>query len=82
LKSVIELAITVSENDEISDDDIILGNEALLPEHLDSEMTLREYNIKIVKSYLDRYDNDTKKVAEKLDIGVATIYRMLKEEKE
>ncbi|MFW6309669.1 MAG: sigma-54-dependent transcriptional regulator [Prolixibacteraceae bacterium] len=81
LKSVIELAVTISEDEEISAEDIILGNEALSPEHLDSEMTLREYNIKIVKSYLDKYDNDTKKVAEKLDIGVATIYRMLKEEK-
>lgn len=79
LKSVIELAITVSENNEIDSEDIILGNEALLPENIATEMTLREYNIKIVKSYLAKYDNDTKKVADKLDIGVATIYRMLKE---
>jgi len=81
LKSVIELAITVTDEDEISADDIILGNEALLSDNIESDMTLREYNIKIVKSYLDKYDNDTKKVADKLDIGVATIYRMLKEEK-
>jgi len=80
LKSVIELAVTITEENEISAEDIILGNEALLPENIESEMTLREYNIKIVKSYLAKYDKDTKKVAEKLDIGVATIYRMLKEE--
>ena len=35
--------------------------------------------IKIVKNYLEKYDNNIKLVAEKLDIGVATIYRMLKE---
>ena len=81
LKSVIELAVTITDTAEISAENIILGNEALLPENIDSEMTLREYNIKIVKSYLQKYDNDTKKVADKLDIGVATIYRMLKEEK-
>ena len=52
----------------------------LLPENIETEMTLREYNIRIVKNYLKKYDNNTKLVAEKLDIGVATIYRMLKEE--
>jgi predicted DNA-binding transcriptional regulator AlpA len=28
---------------------------------------------------LEKYDNNIKLVAEKLDLGVATIYRMLKE---
>ena len=42
-------------------------------------MTLREYDIHIVKRYLERYGNNIKLVAQKLDIGVATIYRMLKE---
>lgn len=81
LKSVIELAITVTDGNEINDADIILGNEALLPENIDTDLTLREYNIRIVKNYLQKYGNDTKKVADKLDIGVATIYRMLKEDK-
>lgn len=80
LKSVIELAITLSDQEEINAENIILGNEALLSEHVYNEMSLREYNIKIVKKYLEKYDNNVKIVAEKLDIGVATIYRMLKEE--
>lgn len=80
LKSVVELAITLSDQDEITGENIILGNEALLSEHVYNEMSLREYNIKIVKKYLEKYDNNVKTVAEKLDIGVATIYRMLKEE--
>jgi len=80
LKSVIELAITLSDQEEINAENIILGNEALLSEHVYNEMSLREYNIKIVKKYLEKYDNNVKMVAEKLDIGVATIYRMLKEE--
>ncbi len=80
LKSVIELAITLSDDDEIEGESIILGNETLLSDHLHTEMSLREYNIKIVKRYLEKYDNNIKLVAEKLDIGVATIYRMLKEE--
>ncbi len=36
-------------------------------------------NLKILKSYLNRYNNDIKLVAEKLEIGVSTIYRMIKE---
>lgn len=80
LKSVIELAITLSDNDEITSENIYLGNNALIEETIAREMTLREYNIRVVKKYLEKYDNNTKLVAEKLDIGTATIYRMLKED--
>lgn len=80
LKSVIELAITLSDGDEITGENILLGNNALMEETINQELSLREYNIRIVKKYLDKYNNDTKLVAEKLDIGVATIYRMLKEQ--
>ncbi len=79
LKSVVELAITLSDKDEITDDNIILGNESLLSDQIYTEMSLREYNIRIVRNFLDKYNNNVKAVAEKLDIGVATIYRMLKE---
>ncbi len=80
LKSVIELAITLSDLDEIDGENIILGNEAFLSDKITAEMSLREYNIRIVKKYLEKYDNNIKLVADKLDIGVATIYRMLKED--
>ncbi len=36
-------------------------------------------NLKIIKSFLNKYNNDIKLVAEKLGIGVSTIYRLLKE---
>lgn len=80
LRSVVELAATIANGEEISGSDIILSTNDLMPELLTEELTLREYERKILKSFLDRYDNDTKLVAEKLDIGVSTIYRMLKEE--
>lgn len=82
LKSVIELAITIADEDEITGENIMLGNESLLSDQVIKEMTLREYNIRIVKNYLEKYDNNIKLVADKLDIGVATIYRMLKEKEE
>lgn len=80
LKSVIELAITLADGDEITGENILLGNNALMEEAFKQELSLRDYNIRIVKKYLEKYNNDIKLVADKLDIGVATIYRMLKEE--
>jgi len=49
-----------------------------MEENINQELSLRDYNIRIVKKYLEKYNNDIKLVAAKLDIGVATIYRMLK----
>jgi DNA-binding NtrC family response regulator len=80
LKSVIELAITVTDTDEITGEEIYLGKNVMIGDYIEKEITLREYNINIVKKYLEKYDNNIKLVADKLDIGVATIYRMLKEE--
>jgi two-component system, NtrC family, response regulator AtoC len=60
----------------------MMGSNEVLDDIAGDELTLREYNIRIVKNYLKIYDNNPKTVAEKLDIGVATVYRMLKEDKE
>jgi len=82
LKSVIELAVTLSEQEEITSDQIVLGKgKDLVSDLITEELKLREYDIRIVKKFLEKFDNNIKLVAEKLDIGVATIYRMLKEEK-
>jgi transcriptional regulator with PAS, ATPase and Fis domain len=45
------------------------------------ELTLEEYNGKIIKGYLIKHDNNVAKVSEKLQIGKSTIYRMIKEGK-
>ena len=82
LKSVIELAITLSESEGINPEDILLGNAALVEETIDKGLSLREYTIRLVKRYLEKYDDNIKLVADKLDIGVATIYRMLKEDEQ
>lgn len=80
LRSVIELAVTLADDHEIEAGHLLLDD----PENLESlysdGMTLREYNLRLVKKLLEKYDNKPKLVADKLDIGVATIYRMLKEE--
>ena len=81
LKSVIELAVTLADQTEITADHIVLGRgQDLLDDLFSTELSLREYDIRIVRKFLDKYDNNIKLVAEKLDLGVATIYRMLKED--
>jgi two-component system response regulator AtoC len=80
LKSVIELALTLSDNEVIQPADLIFDTDRQpgidTPE---KELSLHDYELKIINSYLKKYNNDIKLVAEKLDIGVSTIYRLLKE---
>jgi len=80
LKSVVELSVVMANGDEITVQDIMLP-EPVRDKPLDGhDLTLREYSRHLIKKYLDKYDNDVKKVAAKLDIGKSTIYNMLKEE--
>jgi two-component system response regulator AtoC len=81
LKSVMELAVTLSDADQIEAGDIVFGEEEIIDISPAGELTLREYDRRIVNAYLEKYNRDVKLVAKKLDIGAATIYRMLKEQK-
>lgn len=82
LKSVVELAVVMAEGETILPDDITFGTRDVISEMSGEEMSLKEYNQRIVKLYLKNYDDDIKLVAQKLDIGQSTIYRMLKEMEE
>ncbi len=44
-------------------------------------MTVEQYKKIIVTHFLEKYNDDIDKVAEKLDIGKSTIYKMLKNDK-
>lgn len=79
LKSVVELAVVMSAAQEISADDITLAGESGSADLFGEERTMREYELIILKHYLKKYNN-IRVVAEKLDIGQTTIYRMLKED--
>ena len=78
LKSVIELAIVMSSNNEIDANHINLTSSEIITEITNEELTLEEYNLRILNIYLKKYDDDIKLVAEKLNISQSTIYRMLK----
>ncbi len=46
---------------------------------LSHEMTLQEYIFRIVRHFLNKYDNNVLEVARKLSIGKSSVYRYLKE---
>jgi len=82
LKVVIELAIVLSDGKEITDSDISFNSTRSLSQLFSPGKTLKQLNQMIVQHYLDQYDHNVLKVAEILDIGKSTIYRMLKEKAE
>lgn len=79
LKSVIELALVLGDDQDITKEDIKLVTEDVLPQIMEHETTMREYSLSILDIYLKKYHNDIPLVAQKLDISQATIYRMIKE---
>jgi two-component system, NtrC family, response regulator AtoC len=81
LKAIIEIAAVMSEGKIIEEEDIQLHQSADVDNFLAQEMSLEEYTARIIRWYLDKYNNNVLKVAEKLDVGKSTIYRMIKEGK-
>lgn len=79
LKSVIELAIIMSSGENLKASDIMFSNSDVLNEVLTEEMSLRAYARKILAFYMNKYNRNIPLIAQKLDIGQATVYRMLKE---
>ncbi|MDP1845100.1 MAG: sigma-54 dependent transcriptional regulator [Sediminibacterium sp.] len=77
LKSLMELASVMSDEDVIDEENINLENNGSFGSLLNKETTLREYEIQIIQHFLNKYDQDVLAVAKKLDIGKSTIYRML-----
>lgn len=78
LKAVIDLAAVMASDGVVSAEDIQFTSIQKDGEFLSEELTLEEYKDRIVHHYLEKYDNDVLLVADKLDIGKSTIYRMLK----
>lgn len=79
LRSVIELAAVLCENEEILEKDVnftVTTNSASL---FSQEMTLEDYSYRIIRNFLNNHDNNVMEVAKKLGIGKSSIYRYLKE---
>jgi transcriptional regulator with PAS, ATPase and Fis domain len=80
LKGVMELAAVMCNGNEIDTDDITFHSVSVGNQLMMEEKTLHQYNIDIIQSFLNKYDSNILRVADKLDIGKSTIYRMIKNE--
>jgi len=78
LKAVVELAVVLSDKVEIEAEDLNFNNSDTVTNFLIDECTLSEYNRRIIKYFLEKYNDNVLLAAQKLDIGKSTIYRMLK----
>jgi DNA-binding NtrC family response regulator len=77
LKAVIELACVMADENKIEDKDVIFNSSNSMQDLLFMELSLKDYTRKIIQSYLEKYDYNVLLVADKLDIGKSTIYRMI-----
>lgn len=82
LKAIIELGAIMCAGKTIQREDLQFNSLKKATNFFLEEMTLREYNIKIVRHYLEKHDNHIPIVAKILGIGKTTVYRMLKEDEE
>ncbi|MCK5776354.1 MAG: sigma-54-dependent Fis family transcriptional regulator [Bacteroidales bacterium] len=80
LKAVMELAVVLSNSDEITTSDINFSTLGSVEDIFAEELSMKEYHSKIIKYFLKKYDNKVRLVAEKLDVGKSSIYNMLNEE--
>lgn len=82
LKSIMELAAVMATENEIQEKDITFTTPLRDDSLLLKEMTLQEYTYRIIRNYLNKYNNNVLDVARRLDIGKSSIYRYLKEMEE
>lgn len=78
LKSVIDLACVLSDNQEITAEDINFYNlEKGSESFLNEQKTLKQYTTDIILHFLKKNNNDVIKTAKLLDIGKSTIYNLI-----
>lgn len=82
LKAIVELAAVMTNSPEIDEEHIMFNSTQNDEDMFSKDLTLKEYNEKIILHYLKKYNNNVLKVARILDIGKSTIYNLLKRIKE
>jgi len=79
LKSIIELAAVMASDQEIRLHDISFNTSTRIESFLYQEMSMQEYMYRIIRHFLNKYDNNVLEVAKRLDVGKSSLYRYLKE---
>ncbi len=78
LKSIVDLACVMCDGEEIEEEHVQLSamGGATFSENTDN-LTLKQFTLQLIQHYLDVNNYDVNEVANKLDIGKSTIYRMI-----
>lgn len=79
LKSIIELAAVMASDQEIKAQDITFNSSTRVESFLYQEMTMQQYMYRIIRHFLNKYDDNVLEVAKRLDVGKSSLYRYLKE---
>jgi DNA-binding NtrC family response regulator len=79
LKSIVELAAVMGTDQEIKPQDISFNNSTRVESFLYQEMPMEQYMYRIIRHFLNKYDDNVLEVARRLDIGKSSLYRYLKE---
>jgi DNA-binding NtrC family response regulator len=82
LKAIVELAITMSNEQVIDADDIVFDDIRTVPNFFSDELSLDDYIYKIINYYLEKNEQNVVETANLLKIGKSTIYRMFKKNPE
>jgi two-component system, NtrC family, response regulator AtoC len=77
LKAVMELACVMTNGDKIKPTHLNMSVDENVQNLLSTEKSLEEYNLDIIKHFLNKYNQNVRLVAKKLGIGKSTIYRLL-----
>lgn len=78
LKSIVELAVVMSNGSEIEEDDIQFSPPRKNDLAFYHDKKMKDHIADIITMYLKKYNKDVLKTAEVLDIGKSTIYKMIK----
>ncbi len=82
LKAVMELACVLSSGPHIEREHLNLAGKDMVVTLTDREKSLDQYTREIVNHYLLKYNHNVKLVANKLEIGKSTIYRILQDSRQ
>ena len=78
LKSIIELAAVMCTDNVMRPEDITFKSIREEESFSYEELTMREYEFKVIQHFMNKYNDNVLEVAKVLDIGKSTIYRHLK----
>jgi len=79
LKAMMDLAAVMSDGKEVMPADITITSSKSGDFLLHQEKTMKEFTIHIIQHYLKKYDQNVVRVANMLDIGKSTIYKMIQQ---